>query len=298
MSLLTNQFPIESNFIQCLADNLNAEITLGTISNIDEAIEWLSYTYLFVRMRINPQVYGINYVDVEADSMLEKKRRELIVSAANNLDKAKMIRFNQRTGDLNVTDLGRTASHYYIKYDTVEIFNDMLRSIMTEAEILAMMSHAQEFQQLKVRDDELDELDELTQNYCEVVAHGGSENLHGKVNILMQTYLSRGFVKSFSLMSDMSYITQNAVRIARALFTIELRRNNAILAGRLLMVSKMFERQMWDFRSPMCQFTSLPFEILDKLENRGLSVHTLRDMDYNEIGQMIRNQRYGNFIQI
>lgn len=29
LSLLTNQFPIESNFIQCLADNLNAEITLG-----------------------------------------------------------------------------------------------------------------------------------------------------------------------------------------------------------------------------------------------------------------------------
>ena len=112
LSLLTNQFPIESNFIHCLADNLNAEITLGTISNIDEAIEWLSYTYLFVRMRINPQVYGINYADVQEDPMLEMKRRELIISAAKNLDKAKMVRYNERTGDLNVTDLGRTASHY------------------------------------------------------------------------------------------------------------------------------------------------------------------------------------------
>lgn len=44
LSLLTNQFPIESNFVQCLADNLNAEIGLGTISNVEEAIEWLSYT--------------------------------------------------------------------------------------------------------------------------------------------------------------------------------------------------------------------------------------------------------------
>lgn len=26
LSLLTNQFPIESNFISCLADNLNAEV--------------------------------------------------------------------------------------------------------------------------------------------------------------------------------------------------------------------------------------------------------------------------------
>lgn len=41
------------------------QITLGTITCIDEAIEWLSYTYLFVRMRINPQEYGMNYADVE-----------------------------------------------------------------------------------------------------------------------------------------------------------------------------------------------------------------------------------------
>jgi len=44
LSLLTNQFPIESNFVNCLADNLNAEIGLGTITNVEEAIEWLSYT--------------------------------------------------------------------------------------------------------------------------------------------------------------------------------------------------------------------------------------------------------------
>lgn len=296
LSLLTNQFPIESNFIQCLADNLNAEVTLGTISTIDEAIEWLSYTYLFVRMRINPQVYGINYMDVQDDMQLERKRRELVTAAAMNLDKAKMIRFNQRTGDLNVTDLGRTASHYYIKYDTVEVFNEMLTPIMTEAEILAMMSNAQEFQQLKVRDDELTELDDLTQDCCEVRPQGGTENLHGKVNILMQTYLSRGHVRSFSLISDMSYITQNTVRIARALFSIELRRNNSILAGRLLMMSKMFERQQWDFQSPMRQFISIPFEIIDKIESRGLSVYALREMDGKEIGSMLRNQRYGPIV--
>jgi activating signal cointegrator complex subunit 3 len=31
LSLLTNQFPIESNFINCLADNLNAEVILFSI---------------------------------------------------------------------------------------------------------------------------------------------------------------------------------------------------------------------------------------------------------------------------
>lgn len=38
------------------------QVALGTVTNIDEAVEWLSYTYLFVRMRINPQVNNIKNV--------------------------------------------------------------------------------------------------------------------------------------------------------------------------------------------------------------------------------------------
>lgn len=44
-----------------------------------------------------------------------------------------------------------------------------------------MISNAQEFQQLKVRDDELEELDDIKVN-CELPVKGGSENVHGKVS--------------------------------------------------------------------------------------------------------------------
>lgn len=64
----------------------------------------------------------------------------------------------------------------------------------------------------QVRDDELDELDELIDTMCEVPPCGGSENTYGKVNILLQTYISRGNVKSFSLTSDLMYIAQVGIR--------------------------------------------------------------------------------------
>lgn len=44
----------------------------------------------------------------------------------------------------------------------------------------------------KVREDEMNELDDATHDYCELPVKGGAENVHGKVNILMQSYISRG----------------------------------------------------------------------------------------------------------
>ena len=39
-------------------DSLNAEIALGTVSNVSEAVQWVGYTYLFVRLKKNPRLHG------------------------------------------------------------------------------------------------------------------------------------------------------------------------------------------------------------------------------------------------
>ena len=140
-----------SIFLALLADNLNAEISLGTVTNVEEAVQWLSYTYLYVRMRKNPLVYGMKYAELKEDPLLDIKRTEIIRETARKLDRAKMIRFDERTGYLFPTDLGRTASQYYIKYDTIEVFNEILKPVMNEGELIAMLSKATEFEQ-QVRD--------------------------------------------------------------------------------------------------------------------------------------------------
>jgi pre-mRNA-splicing helicase BRR2 len=53
------QLPIESQMISSLQDQLNAEIVMGSISNMRDAINWMAYTYLYVRMLRSPQVYGV-----------------------------------------------------------------------------------------------------------------------------------------------------------------------------------------------------------------------------------------------
>ena len=47
LSLMNQQLPVESQFISKLADQLNAEIVLGTVQNAREAVHWLGKEYRF-----------------------------------------------------------------------------------------------------------------------------------------------------------------------------------------------------------------------------------------------------------
>jgi activating signal cointegrator complex subunit 3 len=63
-----------------------------------------------------------------------------------------------------------------------------------------------------------------------------------------------------------------------------LRKNNAIMAGRVLAMSKMLELQQWDHMSALRQFYCLPYEVVSKIEDRNLTIEKIKDMSVIEIG--------------
>lgn len=270
-----------------------SQIVLGTVSNIQEGVEWMTFTYLYRRIRLNPLVYGLSYMTLWEDPNLRETLLKYVHSAAKELDKAHMIRYSSETGDLMPTNMGRTASYFYINFDTIQTFNELITPHMTESNIINMMCLATEYKQVQVRQEELDHLDDLAKDFACFALPGGPENTEVKVNILMQTYLSRGYIKHLSLASDMEYITQSAARIARALFNIALHKNLAVLAGRCLMVAQMFEQRMWPFEHPLKQYPDLPPIITQHLEHANMKIDDLREMDEKEIGNIIRNYKYG-----
>jgi len=73
-----------------IADHLNAEIVLGTVTSVKDAVQWLSYTYLHIRMLRNPLAYGITYQQKELDPDLIRWKTDLIKVAAKTLDKCKV----------------------------------------------------------------------------------------------------------------------------------------------------------------------------------------------------------------
>ena len=136
-----------------------------------------------------------------------------------------------------------------------------------------------------MREDEIVELEEHLHVNCMLpVKKGGTDSTEGKVNILLQTFIGRGLVNSFSLVSDIAYVAQNASRIMRGLFEICLKKGWSSMSSKILELSKCLEHRMWHTDHPLKQFTRLSFEIINKLEEKQTTIDRLRDMSDNDIG--------------
>lgn len=284
LSAVTQQLPIESQFGKRIVDNLNAEVSLGTVTNIHEAVTWVGYSYMYVRWKKNPLFYGIDWNTLIDDPHLVQRRRELIISAAKTLAKNQMIAFNETTESMSPKDIGRIASDFYILHQSIEVFNKMLKPRATEADILGTLSQSHEFGNITARDSEHDELQRLKTDICPCQIPKKVEDSQAKTNILLQTYISDVSVDDFALISDINYVAQNSARICRALFQISLIRRWGHLASVLLSICKSIEKKLWSFRHPLAQF-NLPHLIIKKLEERESASHidALRDMTPGEV---------------
>ncbi|KAL8747921.1 MAG: hypothetical protein Q9190_000245 [Brigantiaea leucoxantha] len=294
LSAVTQQQPIESKFSSKLVDNLNAEIALGTVTSVPEAVQWLGYSYLFVRMQRNPLTYGIDWSEIRDDPQLVQRRRKLVIDAARILQQSQMIVFNEITEELRAKDVGRIASQYYVLQTSIQIFNTMMAPRATEADVLKMIAMSGEFDNIQSRDSESTELQRLKDETAKCEIEGSKDSSHAKTNILLQSYISRARIDDFALVSDSAYVAQNAARICRALFMIALNRRWGHQCLVLLSLCKSIEKQIWPFQHPLHQF-DLPPTILKNLDDKSSysSVENLRDLEPAEIGQLIHNRGMG-----
>ena len=297
LSAVTQQQPIESKLSRKLVDNLNAEIALGTVTSIPEAVQWLGYSYLFVRMQRNPLTYGIDWAEIRDDPHLVQRRRKLAIDAARVLQQSQMIIFNEMTEELRAKDVGRIASQYYVLQTSIEIFNNMMRAKATEKDVLKMISMSGEFDNVQSRDNESKELARLRDEATRFDVMGANDTSSVKTNILLQSYISRARVDDFALVSDSAYVAQNAARICRALFMIALNRRWGHQCLVILSLCQSIEKRIWPFQHPFHQF-DLPLPVLRNLDDKSnvSPIESLRDMESAEIGELVHNNRMGNTI--
>jgi pre-mRNA-splicing helicase BRR2 len=291
LSLLNQQLPIESQFVSRLADNLNAEIVLGNVRSRDDGVEWLGYTYLFVRMLRSPGLYSVG-ADYEEDNALEQKRVDLIHSAAVVLEKSSLVKYDKKTGRLQATELGRIASHYYITHSSMLTYNHHIQPAITPIELFRVFALSDEFKFIPVRQDEKLELAKLL-GRVPIPVKESIEEPHAKINVLLQAYISRLKLEGLALMADLVYVTQSAGRILRAIFEITLKKGWASVAKTALELCKMAEKRMWPTMTPLRQFPSCPRDIIQKAERIDVPWNSYFDLDPPRMGELLGLPRAG-----
>lgn len=294
LSLLNQQLPIESQFVTRLADNLNAEIVLGNIRTRDEGVEWLGYTYLFVRMLRSPGLYQVG-ADYEEDNALEQKRVDLIHSAAVVLERSNLVKYDKKTGRLQATELGRIASHYYITHSSMLTYNHHIQPSITPIELFRVFALSDEFKFIPVRQDEKLELAKLL-GRVPIPVKESIEEPHAKINVLLQAYISRLKLEGLALMADLVYVTQSAGRILRAIFEITLKKGWSSVAKTALELCKMAEKRMWPTMTPLRQFPSCPRDIIQKAERIDVPWNNYFDLDPPRMGELLGLPRAGKTV--
>ncbi|KFP37857.1 U5 small nuclear ribonucleoprotein 200 kDa helicase, partial [Chlamydotis macqueenii] len=308
LSLLNQQLPIESQMVSKLPDMLNAETVLGNVQNAKasanlcfscgrDAVNWLGYTYLYIRMLRSPTLYGISHDDLKGDPLLDQRRLDLVHTAALMLDKNNLVKYDKKTGNFQVTELGRIASHYYITNETMQTYNQLLKPTLSEIELFRVFSLSSEFRNITVREEEKLELQKLLER-VPIPVKESIEEPSAKVSPACPLEGSgdpwgRAVVPSSE---SCSLFPQSAGRLMRAIFEIVLNRGWAQLTDKTLNLCKMIDKRMWQSMCPLRQFKKLPEEVVKKIEKKNFPFERLYDLNHNEIGELIRMPKMGKTI--
>jgi activating signal cointegrator complex subunit 3 len=119
---LHEPFPVESSLHNQLHDHLNAEIATGTLINIGDCVEYITWTYFFRRLVMNPSYYQLTDSSAEA---IESHLTNMVKKVVKDLVAAKCITLANEF-DVTSTTLGEICSNYYLHYRSVGLFTDSL----------------------------------------------------------------------------------------------------------------------------------------------------------------------------
>jgi replicative superfamily II helicase len=174
---MTAKISIKSQFEGILLEALNAEISLGNITTLSEAFEYIKRTFYYVRAKKNPRSVGADKAD-----QVEEIIQNLIEDRLNYLNDLKFIRYDRSNLILESTELGRICSHFYVNCSTMEKFCKYLNFYedlnlvagpdqnkhsvdaqcdIEDQDLLAILAQASEFEQLQTRQEEIEELDKI-----------------------------------------------------------------------------------------------------------------------------------------
>jgi pre-mRNA-splicing helicase BRR2 len=273
---LYEPLPIESHLDHCLHDHFNAEIVTKTIENKQDAVDYLTWTFMYRRMTQNPNYYGMQGV---SHRHLSDHMSELVETTLNELEQSKCISIEDDM-DTSPLNLGMIAAYYYINYTTIELFSMSLKAKTKISGLIEIVAAATEFAELEIRHGE----DILLKNLSSKLPLGRSlgsgtkfNDPHVKTNILLQAHLSR-IQLSAELQQDTESVVVKAVRLTQA--CVDVLSSNGWLSPAIaaMELSQMMTQAMWNKDSYLKQLPHFTSETISRCKGNEPPVEAVFDI--------------------
>nr|AAI69103.1 Ascc3 protein [Rattus norvegicus] len=214
---LYEPFPVESSLLGVLSDHLNAEIAGGTITSKQDALDYITWTYFFRRLIMNPSYYNLG--DVSQDA-INKFLSHLIGQSLVELELSHCIEVGEDNRSIEPLTCGRIASYYYLKHKTVKMFKDRLKPECSTEELLSILSDAEEYTDLPVRHNEDHTNNELAKCLPIELNPHSFDSPHTKAHLLLQAHLSRAMLPCPDYDTDTKTVLDQALRVCQAMLDV------------------------------------------------------------------------------
>lgn len=268
---LYEPLPVESHLDHCLHDHFNAEIVTKTIENKQDAVDYLTWTFLYRRMTQNPNYYNLQGV---THRHLSDHLSELVENTLNDLEQSKCVSIEDEM-DVAPLNLGMIAAYYYINYTTIELFSMSLNAKTKIRGLIEIISSAAEYESIPIRHHEDTVLKMFSARLPNKISDPKFNDPHVKTNLLLQAHLSR-MQLSAELQSDAEIILTKAIRLIQA--CVDVLSSNGWLSPALaaMELAQMVTQAMWNKDSLLKQLPHFTQDIVKRCTEK--KVETVFDI--------------------
>eukprot|EP00842_Homolaphlyctis_polyrhiza_P005369 jgi/Hompol1/5833/HPOL_004758-RA len=120
-NIVSGKEMIESTLHHHLIEHLNAEVVLGSITSLDDALQWLKTTFLYLRIRKSPAHYQLKNCTKDIGKLSCEKRLEaMYLVELERLYENGFVMIDKTQGPqsrLQTTDIGKTMAKMYLKFN-------------------------------------------------------------------------------------------------------------------------------------------------------------------------------------
>jgi pre-mRNA-splicing helicase BRR2 len=239
--LLYDPLPIESHLDSYLHDPLNSEIVTKTIGSMQDAIDFLTWTFLYRRLSRNPTYYRLLGCDA---AQLSEHLSEMVETVVGDLEESKCCQVTD-DGDISPLNLGMIAAYYYVQYRTIELIASSITAKTKIRGVLEILSAAWEFSTLPIRYGEVETMKILARGLVHKLPDNASYDSNTKALILFQCHFSRIHL-SDDMQADLKVVLVEAINLIQAI--VDVNSSNGWLKSALaaMELSQMVVQGMWN----------------------------------------------------